>query len=202
MLSLAALVTAFHPTARACGLPQLEVHSVALYVSEHSRSFVMLGDAPEVEREWFRLAPHSYVNTSFAELAPEKPRTLTLVGVQGATVVTATHRVALKDFLPLGMERSAQVALEVPVGEFQLALEGEVADAKWHELEYNHGPAQTTDLGLDVNNTGDTFAVSRDGKVVRTGQGRVRGFVDAHGERFIVVDLGDEPRAIFFGRAD
>jgi hypothetical protein len=203
ILSLAALATAFHPTARACGLPQLEIHRVALSVGEHWRTFVVFGDAPEVDGQWFRLAPHSYDNMSIAELAPEKPRTLTLVGTHRTTVVTASHRVALKSGWQLGTKRTPHVALEVPAGEFQLALDGDVADAKWHELEYNHGPVLTTDLGFDVNNTGNTFAISRDGKVVRTGQGRVRGFVDAHHERFVVVDRNDgSSLAMFFGGAD
>lgn len=201
ILSLVALATAFHPTAEACGVPQIEIHPVTLYVAEHSRSFVVLGEAPDVAGEWFRIAPHSYDYATFAELAADKARTLTLVGAQSSTIVTATHRVALRSGWQLGMAQTAHVALEVPAGEFELALDGKVDDAKWHELEYNHSPVLVTDIGLDVKNTGNAFEISRDGKIVRTGQGRVRGFLDAYGERFIVVDNDGEPRAIFFGAA-
>jgi len=204
ILSLAALVTAFHPTSDACGWmpPSVEIHRVTHHMNSYGRSFVVLGAAAGIdESRWHRISPETYDYTSFAELAPEAARAFTLVGPDGTRVVTATHRVALKDGWQLGSD-GAHVALEVPDGTFEVALAGKVADAKWHALEYGYTTTEHTDIGLDVTNTQNGFQISTRGKIVTSGAGSVRGFVDAGRDRFIVVQQANrELQTIYLGNS-
>lgn len=198
LLPLAALLTAFNPTSDACGWvpPRVEIHKVTWH---GQRSFAVLGAAPAIDdSDWQPIAPESYDNTRFAELAPQR-HVLTLIGDKGARVVTVAHQVALRGGWQLG-DGSAHAALEIPTG-FTLALEGRIDDAKWHAISYTYSTTQKIrDLALDVRFEKTGYQILSQGKVVTSGEGRVLGMLDTGRERFVVVEATrGMPQAIYFG---
>jgi hypothetical protein len=199
ILFLAAL-SSFHTSTEACGWtpPRLELHKVA---TSRTRAFVVIGDAPTVaDQAWQRLDPMSYDNTHIAEVAAlPDARELTLVGAQGARTVASTHEVALKDGFQIG--KGTKAALEVPGGDAAIALDGKVAGAKWHAIEWTYSPTQQiAGTALDVKFQDGGYTVLSAGKIVSSGTGNLIGAIDANGGRFLVVEpTRGEPVAIYFG---
>ena len=102
--------------------------------AERRRTFALLREqAPSKGLAWHQLAPMSYDATQIANAKSfASPVTLTLVGPSGAKVVSSSKHVFLSrswDF------DAATGAVEVPSGDFAIALSGSHEDAKWLALE-------------------------------------------------------------------
>lgn len=191
-----AFAATHNPTTDACGWepPRLVPH----FVTAHSvkladntwerRAFVLFGDAPKfASAHWHALAPETYDNIRLAEMSRSRAM-LTLIGPSGTRVVTATHRVALDGGWDLGGR--ARLAFEVDStdkDQFTIALDGNFADATWHEIEGRYTRTwPISGTNVDVTST-DKGAVIRVGnKELATVQASVLGAIDSRGSRYIV----------------
>lgn len=184
------------PTTDACGWepPHLTAHLVSSHSARLAdntsaqRTFVVFGDAPKIAAvHWHALAPETYDYVKLAELSPSRAM-LTLIGPSGTRVVTSTHRVALDGSWDL--DGRTRLAFEVDVtdkDQFTIALDGNFADATWHEIQPRYGrtwPIAGTNIEVDTTGKGTVIRVGK--KELATVQASVLGAIDYRGSRYLV----------------
>ncbi|MBX3154357.1 MAG: hypothetical protein KF773_00025 [Deltaproteobacteria bacterium] len=98
------------------------------------RTFALLGDRVPAHLAWSRLSPGTYDGTEIAPGSVYGPRIeLTLVGPSGARRVSATDHVYLRRTFA---RDDAQAAVEVPSGDFRIAIAGRADEhARFLELD-------------------------------------------------------------------
>lgn len=141
---LASLVIANVRPADACGgsyAPEPKLMLLSGHYTREAggsiRSFVMLHQAvPNAEKlAWKQLAPGTYDYAAVVDTADlERPMDITLIGPAGTRVVSSKQRVFLSRTF---VSNTPSVALEinVPKGEFAIAMAGKHTDAAWIQLD-------------------------------------------------------------------
>lgn len=135
--------------------------------SAQRRSFALLEKRAENRDSWrwAFVAPRTYDSTRIRSLGAMPARTLTLVGPSGTRVVTVKHHVELAGagFRHKDVHEATELRLASD-DKFEIALDGNLPDATWHEL------------GDDTASLG-------------TYPGHVLGVVDVGGARYVAVSV-------------
>lgn len=174
----------WEPTAHAIVTPKVS--------PEFESSFALLWDRLDTKTAKVKLARLDTTSFDTSSTAFNRslndPRRLTLVGPSGTKLFDARSTV----WLDLAFDREgAREAIEVPKGDFVIALDGHYKDATWTAFQVIHGSTVTSfragKVAFTIPHGGNrSFAVNG---ITLTGS--PLGVVNLNGARYIAVAVGD-----------